>query len=153
MSTGLLEQRFSTLTIGVKDREAMTRFYADVLGFRPMAAPGITFFDMGGMVLGLWEEDKLAADVGAVGAGLQAGAYRGFALGYVARSEAEVDAVFAKLAAAGAAITQAPHRAFWGGYSGHFADPEGNAWEVAFNPFWQVGPDGRLVLPQRDPTA
>ncbi len=26
---------------------------------------------------------------------------------------------------------------FWGGYSGHFSDPDGFLWEVAWNPhFW-----------------
>jgi hypothetical protein len=44
-------------------------------------------------------------------------------------------------------ITTEPHKAFWGGYSGYFADPEGNAWEVAFNPFWTFDKVGRVVLP------
>ncbi|MFZ4121946.1 MAG: VOC family protein [Caulobacterales bacterium] len=151
MSQVFPDQRFSTLTIGVDDRAAMTRFYTEVLGFVAMEAPGITFFDMGGIALGLWENDKLAKDAGA--ALPQSGGYRGFALGYVARSEADVDAMFARLAQAGAVITQAPHKAFWGGYSGYFADPEGNAWEVAYNPFWPVGADGRLELPKAKGTS
>ena len=36
---------------------------------------------------------------------------------------------------------------FWGGYSGYFADPDGHAWEVAFNPFWPIGDDGLPELP------
>ncbi len=146
MSAVFPEQRFSTLTVGVNDRAAMTRFYQDVLGFTPMPAPGITFFDMGGVVLGLWEKDKLAADAGhAID---QSPGFKAFVLGYIARSADEVDAIFARLTAAGAAITVAPHRTVWGGYAGHFADPEGNAWEVAHNPFWPLAADGRLDLPK-----
>ena len=37
--------------------------------------------------------------------------------------------------AAGATWTKPPQDVFWGGYSGYFADPEGNLWEVAWNPF------------------
>ncbi|MEM8615974.1 MAG: VOC family protein [Pseudomonadota bacterium] len=52
--------------------------------------------------------------------------------------------------AAGVEITTKPHKAFWGGYSGYFADPEGNAWEVAYNPFWTFDEAGRVVLPNKE---
>ena len=32
----------------------------------------------------------------------------------------------------------------WGGYSGYFADPDGHAWEVAWNPAWTIEPDGSV---------
>lgn len=28
----------------------------------------------------------------------------------------------------------------WGGYAGYFADPDGDLWEIAHNPFLAVGP-------------
>ena len=31
-------------------------------------------------------------------------------------------------------ITDPPHAAFWGGYTGSFQDPDGHLWEVAWNP-------------------
>ena len=145
------EQRFSVLTIGVKDRAALTRFYTEVLGFKRMDAPGISFFNLGGIVLGLWEAEKLAEDAGQPLEPQPAG-FKGFALAYNARSADEVDAIFARLAEAGARITTPPHKAFWGGYMGYFADPEGNAWEVAYNPFWPIGEDGRLFPSQPDAT-
>jgi uncharacterized glyoxalase superfamily protein PhnB len=40
-----------------------------------------------------------------------------------------------------------PHKVFWGGYSGYFADPDGHLWEVAHNPFVQIDGDGRIKLP------
>jgi uncharacterized glyoxalase superfamily protein PhnB len=61
--------------------------------------------------------------------------FSGVALAHNAPSKEEVDRVFAHALAAGARSVKAPEDVFWGGYSGYFADPEGNLWEVAFNPF------------------
>jgi uncharacterized glyoxalase superfamily protein PhnB len=38
-------------------------------------------------------------------------------------------------------------QAEWGGYSGYFADPDGNHWEIAMNPGFQLRDDGSLVIP------
>ncbi len=59
----------------------------------------------------------------------------------------DVDRVLAEAEAAGAAILKPAEDAFWGGYSGYFADPDGHAWEVAWNPFFPLDDDGRIVLP------
>ncbi len=139
------EQRLSIVTLGVRDRGAMTTFYEDVIGFENVGPPEMTMFDMGGFVLGLWEADKLAEDAGQVAR--PAEGFRNAALAYNARSIDEVDEIFARLETAGVTVTTKPHKAFWGGYSGYFADPEGNAWEVAFNPFWTFDEAGRVVLP------
>ena len=143
--TVLPESRLSIITLGVRDRAAMTAFYRDVIGFRLFNEQGMTMFDMGGLVLGLWEADKLAEDAGHVAR--PAEGFRNSAIAYNARSVEEVDEIFARLKAANVEVTTEPHKAFWGGYSGYFADPEGNAWEVAFNPFWKFDEAGRLVLP------
>lgn len=148
MSGALPERRMSTLTLGVNDRAAMKRFYEGVLGFADVGPETLTVYDLGGFAFCLWEREKLAADAGlADGEARGVGSFPGFTLGYNARTEAEVDGIFARLEAAGAAITVRPHKTFWGGYSGYFTDPEGHAWEVAFNPFWPVQQDGRLRLP------
>jgi uncharacterized protein len=47
------------------------------------------------------------------------------------RSEERVDEILAEARDAGATITKPPERTPWGGYSGAFADPEGQVWEVA----------------------
>lgn len=142
------ENRLSIVTLGVKDRAAMTAFYEDVIGFKNVGPEGMAMFDMGGFILGLWEEDKLADDAGQ--ANDRGGTFRGAALAYNARSIEETDEIFKRLADAGVQITKPPHKAFWGGYSGYFADPEGNAWEVAFNPYWAFDEVGRVVLPSAE---
>lgn len=144
--SALPESRLSIVTLGVKDRAAMTAFYRDVIGLKLRTDEGMTMFDMGGLVFGLWEYDKLADDAGQDEG--PATGFKGTAIAYNARSVEEVDAIFSRLEAARVAITKAPHKAFWGGYSGYFADPEGNAWEVAFNPYWPIAEDGKLELPE-----
>ena len=85
----------------------------------------------------------LAADAGLPEEG---SGFRAIALAYNARSRAEVDAVLAEAAAAGATIPKPAEDAFWGGYSGYFADPDGHLWEVAWNPEWTVLADGSVRL-------
>ena len=64
--------------------------------------------------------------------------FRGVTLAWNAESEAAVDAIFAHARRAGAKIVKPPHKVFWGGYSGYFADPDGHLWEVAYNPFFPI---------------
>ena len=54
------EHRLSIITLGVRDRAAMTAFYEDIIGFKNVGPEGMAMFDMGGFILGLWEADKLA---------------------------------------------------------------------------------------------
>ena len=135
--------RLSVVTLGVADVERSTAFYR-ALGWQPSPAsvPGeVTFFDTQGALLALWGRDALSADSGVRIAGANA------ALAVNLESAASVDAAFARVDAAGGQVVRAPHATDWGGYSGYFADPDGNLWEIAHNPFWPLGPDGRPALP------
>ncbi|MDL5155546.1 VOC family protein [Actinomycetospora termitidis] len=55
-------------------------------------------------------------------------------LGLVADTATEVDTVFARAEAAGAAVVERPTAPPWGGYSATFADPDGHLWQVATPP-------------------
>ena len=91
----------------------------------------------------------LQSDVPAILQVPEAGSgFRAFSLAYNARSKAEVDAVLAEAAAAGATPVKPAEDAFWGGYSGYFADPDGFLWEVAWNPFFPIAEDGSVSLPE-----
>jgi len=72
----------------------------------------------------------------------------GMTLAQNVASEAEVDAMMARAEEAGARILKSAAKTFWGGYDGYFADPDGNLWEVAFNPHWGLEDDGRIKLPE-----
>jgi uncharacterized protein len=49
--------------------------------------------------------------------------------------------------AAGAALLKSPEQAVFGGLSAYFADPDGFPWEVAHNPHFPIGEDGRITIP------
>lgn len=72
-------------------------------------------------------------------------------VGLTLATPAQVDALFDDLRSKGVRILKEPQAVFWGGYSGYFADPDGNAWEVAHNPFWSVSPYGLRRAPSRAP--
>ena len=141
-----MEQRVSIVTLGVADLARSRAFY-ERIGWRPAAnqAEGIVFFQAGGMALALYPREELAKDanVPAEGSG-----FRGTTLAYNARSRAEVDAVLAEAKTAGARIVKPAQDAFWGGYSGYFADLDGFLWEVAWNPFFPIAADGSIQIPE-----
>ena len=141
-----MEQGLSLITLGVRDIAVSRRFYVETLGWQPMAEPGgVVFFDIGGLVLALFPHIELAKDIGLpLGEGVRE-AYHGFTLALNKNSEAEVDALFAELRGKNVTILKEPHRVFWGGYSGYFADPDGHTWEVAHNPDWTIGNHGRIT--------
>ena len=140
-----MEQRLSLVTLGVADLERSIAFYRDVVGWSPEPGPeGVAFFDLGAVVFGLYPHTDLAGEMKI--SEQRTGTYEGFSLAHNARSRKEVDAIFASLKAKGATILKEPEEMFWGGYSGYFADIDGHAWEVAFNPFWTVGDDGRISM-------
>jgi uncharacterized protein len=142
-----MEQRLSLITLGVADLERSRRFYEDGLGWRRgNDHPEVVFYQLGGMVLALWSRDALARDAHLPDAG---SGFGGIALAYNARTREEVDAVLTEAAAAGANILKSAEDAFWGGYSGYFADPDGHAWEVAWNPDWTLAEDGSVRLGKR----
>lgn len=141
-----MEQRMSMITLGVSDLGKAKAFYENVVGWKAAESPPeIAFFDLGGTVFSLYPHDAMAADIG-VGRSVPEGPYHGFGLAHNVRSKDEVDAVFKHLREQGASILKEPEDVFWGGYSGYFSDPDGHAWEVAHNPFWSIGEDGRIMM-------
>ncbi len=58
------------------------------------------------------------------------------------RDKAEVADLLGLAEKAGGRILVPAQDVFWGGHHGYFADPEGNIWEVAHNPFSPLGKDG-----------
>jgi uncharacterized glyoxalase superfamily protein PhnB len=141
-----MDQRLSLITLGVEDVSRAQQFY-EALGWKADGGVDnetdhVAFFQAGGMIVGLWGREKLAAD-SCVEDG---GGWGGVTLAYNVSSPAEVDAVLEEAKAAGAQIPRAGAETFWGGYSGVFVDPDGHPWEVAHNPHWTVHDDGRTTL-------
>ena len=138
-----MEQRLSVVTLGVRDLSRSRTFY-EGLGWTTGAGPDddVVFFQVGGMVVALWDRERLAADSGVE----DGGGWGGVTLAHNVASPAAVDAVLAEAERAGAEIVRAGDATFWGGYSGAFTDPDGHPWEVAHNPHWTLAADGAVRL-------
>jgi predicted lactoylglutathione lyase len=145
-----MEQRLSLITLGVADIARGRAFY-EALGWKasPFGASAtgdaaVCFFDLGGLVLSLWGQTALARDVNAEN---RVSTFRGVALAYNARSKAEVDSILGDAQRAGGRVVKSAADTFYGGYAGYFADPDGHLWEIAWNPEFKIGADGRITLP------
>lgn len=136
--------RLSLVTLAARDLPTLRRFYQS-LGWPESAASSDDFaaFQTGGAVLALWPAEQLAGDAGPA-AGREAG---GFALSLNVDRREQVDEVLAEVAEKGATIVTPAEDKFWGGRSGNFADPEGNPWEVAWNPETSFDERGGLIFP------
>ncbi|GBU18982.1 MULTISPECIES: VOC family protein [Methylobacterium] len=140
----MIQPRLSLVTLGTHDLSRAVAFY-EALGWTraAIASDGVAFFQAGGTVLSLYPRENLAADAGVPAEGE---GFRGFTLAYNTASREETDAVLAAAVAAGGRLVKAAEEAFWGGYSGYFADPDGTLWEVAWNPGLLPQPDGSARL-------
>ncbi len=138
-SSQKLSPKISMITLGVADVAKAAAFYRDGLGFPQHAfdSDSVAFFALEGSWLGLYGWDALAEDAGVARAG---SGFRGVALAHNVGSEAAGDAVLATAVAAGGKLVKPGQKVFWGGYSGYFADLDGHLWEVAHNPFMEIGP-------------
>ena len=138
-----MDQRLSLVTLGVSDVKRAKAFY-EALGWTTGAEVGddTIFFQVGGIVVALWDRAKLAEDSTVE----DTGGWGGITLAYNTRSPEEVDAVLAEAEAAGAKIGRPGAETFWGGYSGAFIDPDGHPWEVAHNPGWTITDEGETRL-------
>src|SRR6266536_755546 len=65
-----------------------------------------------------------------MGVGANSSGFRAFTLSYIVDRGEDIDAVMAWAREAGAKIGKPARRAFWGGYSGYFSDPDGYLWKV-----------------------
>jgi hypothetical protein len=139
-----VEQRISLVTLGVADLARSRRFY-EAIGWRGQEVEETVFFQAAGIAVVLWAREKLAADAALENTGSDG--FGGVAIAHNVRSPAEVDDIMAAAARAGAVVTCGARSTFYGGYAGYFADPDGHLWEIAHNPGFTLGDDGRLILP------
>lgn len=137
--------KLSVVTLGVADIARARAFY-EALGFKASrdSNASVTFFDAGGVVLALFARSALAKDAAVDDSGP---GFSGVSLAWNVGDEAAADAAMALALKAGARTLKPAQKAFWGGYHGYFADPDGHIWEVAHNPFWPLDADGLPQLP------
>ena len=136
-----MDQRISFITLGVRDLGKSVEFYKRI-GWEPATDNGsIVAFNMIGMALALYQIDKLSRDVGFH---IGSDNHPQFTLAYNTESVENVDELLQKAELAGGRLIKTAEKAFWGGYSGYFADPDGFLWEIAYNPVLPLGPKGEF---------
>ena len=138
-----MQPLLTVLTLCVDDLARAVAFYRDGLGWPTAGIVGeefehgaVAFFELqGGLRLALWRRADLAHDAGLP---IAPASPTECSMGHNVASAAEVDAVLATAARAGARILKPAGKTFWGGYSAYFQDPDGHVWEVVWNPAWDT---------------
>lgn len=143
----MIPARLSLVTLGVADVSRARRFY-EAWGWVAAAESQqqITFFQLCGLVLALYDRSALSRDMG--GRAVATGATT-LAINF--HDRAEVDTAFARALAAGAERLTGPEETHYGGYVGYLADPDRNVWEFARVPAFVPAADGTLTLPSLAP--
>ena len=138
-----MDQRLSMVMAGAKDVPALRRFYEDGLGWKTWGpvSPMSVRYKLGTAVIVFLNAGYLAKESGIAAAGTPKSIFAIFVA-----SKEDVDRDFAQAIAAGASVTSPVRDRDGGLYSGYFADPEGNGWEVVWSPHMPIGADGSLTL-------
>lgn len=129
-----MDQRITFLTLGVNDLYTAINFYENKFGWNrsPMSNEHLILFELNGLHLGLYFREELAKDANLDSKG---NGFKGFTIAYNVWSEKEVDDLVSSLRTRGVEVIKEPQKVFWGGYSSYITDPDGNLWEIAYNPF------------------
>ncbi len=140
-----MEQRLTIITLGVSDINVASDFYENKLGWKRHGSSmgDIVFFMLNGIQLAIYPVKELAKDATVPPADIKG--FKGFTLAHNVRSEKEVDELIASLKAKGVKVVKEPQKAEWGGYSSYISDPDGNLWEIAFNPYMNLDKAGNVV--------
>ena len=140
-----MDPKINIITLGVKSLQVASDFYEKGLGWKRSAASqgDIIFLKLNGIVLSLYPRTLLAEDATLKSEG---SGFTGITLAYNTNSEEEVDQILVDVKTHGATIVKPAQKAFWGGYSGYFKDPDGHLFEVAYNPFFGFDANGNLDI-------
>jgi uncharacterized protein len=142
-----MEQRLTMLMLGVDDLERSRLFYENGLGWKPWGAgPSKTSvkYMAGGVVIAMIDRSYVANE-----AALPPGSGTvGIVVVINVTVRQEVDRVAQEITPAGGRLTSPPRQRDGGLYSCYFVDPDGNPWEVVWNPNMPM--DERGVLQSSD---
>lgn len=133
-----MKARISILTLAVDDLERSLHFY-QALGWITPGIVGteydhgaVAFFDLeNNLKLALYPRANLAIDSTLP---MTPPSATGFSIGQLVKDRDAVNETLDQAAKAGGIIVKPAQETFYGGYAGYFQDPDGNLWEIAWNP-------------------
>lgn len=127
-----MKSKLDAITLATGNVPAMRDFYSQRFGWQLLGeADGVAFLRMGDTVLTLLNKDAHAKYIGAPAVST---GNKDFYFTINTNSPEDTDRIIAQLAQDGVRIVKQPEKVFWGGYMGMVADPEGNYWEICYNP-------------------
>ncbi len=142
----MIPSRLTAVTLGVHDLAAMKAFFEDLGWETNSKQDDFAAFPLGGAVLCLYEVALLAHEA-AGDPPAPGNAFKGFTLAVNVAEREEVDSSLATAIGAGGRLLAEPTDRAWGGRSAYFADPEANAWELAWLPGSEFDERGALIWP------
>ena len=145
-----MTQHLNLVTIGVVDLRRARTFYVDGLGWEvAFENDEVVFVHLGhALLLGLFGAADLADDAEVEPLTPGSGS---LSLARNVSTPDEVDAIIELAASVGATVVKRPQPAAFGGYHAYFRDPDGVLWEIAHNPGFSFGPDGRPRIEAVEP--
>lgn len=125
------------------DVAALRTFYVEGLGWKTWGPdmPGSLMLRAGTAVVAFLNRDYMAKE-----SGIDLSTAPRAINAVCVETKADVDDQMAGVVAAGATITSPVRDRDGGLYSGDFADPECNGWEIVWSPVMRPGADGGLNL-------
>jgi uncharacterized protein len=137
-----MQQQMSVITLGIADLARSKRFYAEGFGWTPVFQnDDIVFYQMNGFVLGTWLKRELEADMKQT----LSSAPGPYSLAHNVTESGEVSKILDRLVQFGGKLLRAADAPPHGGLRGYVADPDGHAWEIAWNPQWPISPEGYVT--------
>ncbi len=136
------QQQISVITLGVADiARSSGSIWRASAGSRSSKAEGIVFYQMNGLMLGTWLASALDEDSRRTSTTPGA-----FSVAHNVTSKEAVQPLIDKLASAGGSVLRPADAPPHGGFRGYVADPDGHAWEIAWNPAWPIDAEGHVTF-------
>ncbi|MGU3541683.1 VOC family protein [Methylobacterium sp. A52T] len=134
-----MQQQISVITLGVSSLGRSRAFYGDGFGWAPVFENDeIVFYQMNGFMLGTWQNPNLDQDMRRASEPSPSA----FCLAHNVPNRGDVAPTIAQLIAAGGTLLRAADEPPHGGFRGYLSDPDGHAWEIAWNPAWRIDERG-----------
>lgn len=142
----MVPERVSLITIGAINLPELRRFYQG-LGWREteISSDNYSVFKTAGVLLSLFPMEELIKDAGLDASVVPVQGFKGITLAINVDTPEQVDQVVEEVRSAGGKIIKEAGETFWGGRTACFLDPEGNAWEIAWNPTAVFDDRGAMV--------